>query len=234
MSVFQFKHFQIQQQHAALKVGTDAMILGAFCHWDAPGKLLDIGTGTGVLTLMCAQRFPFREITGLEISEEAVRDAQINAQNNPFDSPISIVHQAVQDFQPDHLFDAIISNPPFFENSLPNEDAQKSLARHTASLPFPELIRHIDRLLTPEGSAWIIVPDTAEIQLETLASKNGLFIKKKIHVEGKPGKHVRTIYCFSRIDSPAEISEFTIRTDSGTYSDAYKVLTKEFHNKALP
>lgn len=233
MGVFQFKHFQIQQQHAALKVGTDAMILGASCQWDDPQRLLDIGTGTGVLALMCAQRFPFKTITGIEISEEAVRDAQINAQNNPFDSPVSIVHQAIQDFEPGTLFDAIISNPPFFENSLPNADEHKSLARHTASLPFPELIQHINRLLSADGSAWIIVPDAAESPLETLASLNGLFLTQKIQVEGKPGKHVRTICCFSRNNTPVKISRFTIRTHSGAYSDEYKVLTKEFHNREV-
>jgi tRNA1Val (adenine37-N6)-methyltransferase len=80
MSIFQFRHFRIQQKHAALKVGTDSMVLGSLCHWESPKRLLDIGTGTGVLALMCAQRFDFKEIIGLEISEQAVLDAQTNAE----------------------------------------------------------------------------------------------------------------------------------------------------------
>ncbi|AEA45947.1 tRNA1(Val) (adenine(37)-N6)-methyltransferase [Fluviicola taffensis] len=233
MPVFQFKHFQIQQKHAALKVGTDSMILGSLCGWENPKRLLDIGTGTGVLALMCAQRFPFQEIIGLEISEEAIIDAQINAQNNPFDTKITIVNQAIQDYKPKEKFDAIISNPPFFENSSKNPNDQKSLARHTESLSFSELLQSITRLLTAEGKAWIIIPFESTENIIQLANANELFIADLITLFGKPKKPTRTILCLIKQISEIQESSLCIRTESGSYTEEYKILTKEFHDREL-
>lgn len=233
MSVFQFKHFQIQQKHAALKVGTDSMVLGSLCHWDNPKRLLDIGTGTGVLSLMSAQRFAFREIIGLEISEQAVLDARINAQNSPFQSPISIVNQAIQDYSSEEGFDAIISNPPFFENSQKNPDEHKTLARHTESLSFSELAQAISRLLTPNGKAWIIVPFESTDNIVQLAKENNLFPMDLITLFGKPDKPTRMILSLGKQEMEIQTSSLCIRTENGSYTDEYKVLTKEFHDRTL-
>ncbi len=233
MPVFQFKHFQVQQEHAALKVGTDSMVLGSLCHWENPKRLLDIGTGTGVLALMCAQRFDFREIIGLEISKQAILDAQLNARNNPFSPHISIVNQAIQEYFPEEQFDAIISNPPFFENSQKNPDEHKSLARHTASLSFPELIQSIARLLSPEGKAWLIVPFESKDNLTALAGKNGLYISDLVEISGKPGKLTRAVLAFEKQPVTTKLYSLCIRTETGSYSEAYKVLTKEFHDREL-
>ena len=233
MSVFKFKHFQIQQDHAALKVGTDSMLLGSLCRWDNPKRLLDIGTGTGVLALMCAQRFALHEIIGLEISEPAVVDAQINAGNNPFSTKISILNQAVQEYQSTEGFDAIISNPPFFENSSKNPDDHKSLARHTESLSFTELMQAISRLLTPNGKAWIIVPFESTENLIELAWKNGLFASDLVEISGKPGKLSRAVLAFEKQPITTKLYSLCIRTETGSYTEAYKVLTKEFHDREL-
>lgn len=233
MSIFQFRHFRIQQKHAALKVGTDSMVLGSLCHWESPKRLLDIGTGTGVLALMCAQRFDFKEIIGLEISEQAVLDAQTNAQNNSFPSQISILNQAIQKYFPEEQFDAIISNPPFFENSQKNPDEHKSLARHTESLSFPELIQSIARLLSPEGKAWLIVPFESKENLIALAGKNGLFVSDLTEISGKPGKLTRVVLAFEKQPVTTKLYSLCIRTETGSYSEAYKVLTKEFHDREL-
>ncbi|MDF3025872.1 MAG: methyltransferase small [Fluviicola sp.] len=233
MSVFNFKHFQIHQKNAALKVGTDSMLLGSLCNWKNPKLLLDIGTGTGVLSLMCAQRFSFEKITGIELSEEAFTDAQINAQNNPFPSKISILNQSIQDYKPAGEFDAIISNPPFFENSSKNPDADKSLARHTESLSFLELIQSIARLLSKDGKAWIIVPFESKEQLIQLAKANDLFVSDLITIFGKPDKATRVILSFEKKASELRISSLCIRTEDGSYTEEYKVLTKEFHDRSL-
>lgn len=233
MSVFQFKHFRIQQKHAALKVGTDSMVLGSLCHWENPKRLLDIGTGTAVLALMCAQRFDFREIIGLEISEQAVLDARINAQNTPFSPHISIVNQAIQDYFPEKQFDAIISNPPFFENSQKNPDEHKSLARHTESLSFSELIQSISRLLSPEGKAWLIVPFDSKENIIQLATDSDLFPVDLITIYGKPNKPTRIILSLGKQNSKVQSSSICIRTENGSYTDEYKVLTKEFHDREL-
>lgn len=233
MSVFRFKHFSIQQQNSALKVGTDAMLLGSLCNWDSPTRLLDIGTGTGVLTLMCAQRFPFREIIGLEIDPEAANEAKQNIFDSPFASPIEIARERIQDYQPEQLFDAIISNPPFFENSSKNENKQSELARHTDTLSYSDLVSAINRLLSPEGKAWIILPNSAEDSIQRLTAQNGLSISHMIYLEGKPGKHVRTIFAIGKVQSETVLSKFTIRNEDGSYSEEYKVLTKEFHDREL-
>ncbi|TSJ48108.1 tRNA1(Val) (adenine(37)-N6)-methyltransferase [Fluviicola chungangensis] len=233
MSVFQFKHFQVQQKHAALKVGTDSMILGSVCHWENPKRLLDIGTGTGILSLMCAQRFNFHEIIGLEISEYAVLDAHFNAQNSPFQSPISIINQPIQQYFPKEPFDAIISNPPFFENSQKNPDEHKSLARHTESLSFPDLIRSISRLLTKTGKAWIIIPFESTESIQRLAEENNLFISELITLFGKPDKPVRMIVSLIKYPLEAQFSSLHIRTENGSYTEEYKALTREFHDRVL-
>jgi tRNA1Val (adenine37-N6)-methyltransferase len=233
MSVFNFKHFQIHQKNAALKVGTDSMLLGSLCNWKNPKRLLDIGTGTGVLSLMCAQRFSFKEIIGIELSEEAFADAQINVQNNPFPSKISILNQAIQEYEPAGEFDAIISNPPFFENSSKNPDTKKSLARHTESLSFLELIQSISRLLSQDGKAWIIVPFASKEQLIQLAKSNDLFAADLITIFGKPDKATRLILSFEKQASEVQISSLCIRTEDGSYTEEYKTLTREFHDRAL-
>lgn len=233
MSVFQFKHFQIQQKHAALKVGTDSMILGSLCDWNSPKRLLDIGTGTGVLSLMCAQRFPFEEIIGIEISEEAFIDAAENAGNSPFQSPISILNQALQDYRSAYLFDAIISNPPFFENSFKNADNQKTLARHTDSLTFEELLRSISKLLSPDGKAWIIIPFEASEAFLQLSEQNNLFPADFITIFGKPGKHTRGVISLQKKQTEVKRSSLCIRDEQGKYTPEYKVLTRDFHDRVL-
>jgi tRNA1Val (adenine37-N6)-methyltransferase len=233
MSVFKFKHFQIQQDHAALKVGTDSMLLGSLCRWDNPKRLLDIGTGTGVLALMCAQRFALDEIIGLEISEPAVVDAQINAGNHPFSAKISILNQAVQEYQSTEGFDAIISNPPFFENSSKNPDDHKSLARHTESLSFTELMQAISRLLTRTGKAWMIVPFESKESIILTAAEYSLFPTDLITIFGKPTKPVRIIISLGKMTQEILSSSLCVRNEIGAYTEEYKILTNQFHDREL-
>ena len=233
MSVFKFKHFQIVQEHAALKVGTDSMLLGALCNWENPKRLLDIGTGTGVLALMCAQRFPFDEITGIELSEEACKDAENNARNNPFPSKIQLINRAIQDYHPAEAFDAIISNPPFFENSQKNQNEHKALARHTESLSFPELIASISRLLTPNGKTWIIVPSESTENILKLAKEHQLFASELITLFGKPEKSTRMILSLVKQEQEPRSYSLCIRNEDGTYTEEYKILTREFHDREI-
>lgn len=233
MSIFNFRHFQITQSNAALKVGTDAMLLGSLCHWDAPENLLDIGTGTGVLALMCAQRFSLKTIVALEMDDAAVIDARNNAENSPFSTPISVVHSSLQDFETGTRFDAIVSNPPYFENSYKNEDGRLTQARHTDSLSYEDLLFHIHRLLTPTGSAWIIVPSDSETRIRELAYDQQLFARTKITVNGKPEKPIRVVLELSKMASKLQESQITVRDTAGNYTEEYKVLTKEFHDREL-
>jgi tRNA1Val (adenine37-N6)-methyltransferase len=139
----------------------------------------------------------------------------------------------MQKYFPEEQFDAIISNPPFFENSQKNPDEHKSLARHTESLSFPELIQSIARLLSPEGKAWLIVPFESKENLIALAGKNGLFVSDLTEISGKPGKLTRVVLAFEKQPVTTKLYSLCIRTETGSYSEAYKVLTKEFHDREL-
>lgn len=235
MSRFDFKHFSILQQHAALKVGTDAMLLGSFAHFESNEHLLDIGTGTGVLALMMAQRFQFENITALEIDENALKDATINFQQSPFDSHFQLLNQDFQTFQAKQLFDAIISNPPYFINSQQNANTSKARARHTESLSYVELINGIERCLSPKGKAWIILPiESLEEFSNLIQATTSLAITQQIIIEGKPGKAVRFIVALVKNKSIImDEQKFVIRNEDNSYTDAYKELTKDFHNKEV-
>ena len=182
---------------------------------------------------MCAQRFSFEEIIGIELSEDTFADARINAQNNPFPAKISMLNQAIQEYEPVERFDAIISNPPFFENSSKNPDAHKSLARHTESLSFLELVQSISNLLSQDGKAWIIVPFESKEQLIQLAKTNELFVSDLITIFGKPNKPTRAILSFEKQVSEIQTSSLCIRTENGSYTQEYKTLTQEFHDRPL-
>lgn len=233
MSSFQFKFFNLQQDHAALKVGTDSMVLGAMCFWENPVRLLDIGCGTGVLSLMCAQRFPFIAIDALEIDPAAVIDARENAQSNPFQSKITIFHQSLQSFHPEYKYDAIICNPPFFEASLKNNSLQKTWARHTDTLSFEVLFTHISKLLTTNGKAWLILPYIAFQKCESIWKRHLLHTEQYIEIHGKKDKPIRFIVCLSKIQQPCTKLQFVIRDENNQFTNEYKSLTLDFHNRLL-
>lgn len=233
MKPFQFKHFSVQQSNAALKVGTDAMILGALCDWENPQHLLDIGTGTGVLSLMAAQRFPFQTITAIDISEQALIDARTNFQNAPFDAEFAAIQTSLQDFACKKQFDAIICNPPYFENSSKNEQEELVIARHTDALPFSILLKRINELLTNNGKAWLIFPADYLKAFEEKLTTTPLHITHEIKIMGKPLKLKRSIVCLEKNNNDRSISYFTIRNEDGTYSEAYKALTIDFHDRIL-
>ncbi len=233
MKPFQFKHFTIQQSHAALKVGTDAFLLGSFCDWQSPQHLLDIGTGTGVLSIMAAQRFPLQTITAIDISEQALIDARTNFQNAPFDVEFAAIQSSLQDFTCIKQFDAIICNPPYFENSSKNEQKELTIARHADALPFRELIQKINALLSNEGKAWLIFPADYLKAFEEKLKTSQMYITHEIKIMGKPMKLKRSIVCLEKNNNDRSISYFTIRNEDGSYSEAYKALTIDFHDRIL-
>jgi len=233
MKPFGFKHFSIRQTQAAMKVGTDSMLLGALCNFEGASALLDIGTGTGVLALMIAQRFNPETLTAVEMDDLAFEDARENLEKNPFTTKIDLVHTDIRSFNPGKLFDGIITNPPFFENSSQSSNAERNLARHTNELSFEELFTVSSGLLKPSGKLWIILPaDSTENNCKT-AAKAGLFLQTLISIEGKPGKTVRSVMEFGKTTIPVTSSNFTVRNENGSYTDAYIELTKEFHGVDL-
>lgn len=233
MSVFHFKHFSIFQDQADLKVGTDAMLLGAFSTFASPNSILDIGTGTGVLSLMMAQKYPKCTITALEINPTAFELANYNFDNNQLGKYCSAQLTAVQDFKASIKFDGIISNPPYFEESLKNNSIGKSLARHTDSLSFDALFSITSDLLSETGSAWFIIPYLGFNRVQEIIQSNDLFIKRLIEVEGKPENKVRVIIELGKQQSFYLSETFVIRDEDNKYTEEYVELTKDFHNKSL-
>jgi tRNA1Val (adenine37-N6)-methyltransferase len=233
MSVFHFKHFSIFQEQADLKVGTDSMLLGAFAKFENPKRILDIGTGTGVLSLMLAQKYPETELSALEINPFAFDLAKSNFENNLLGSNCSVQLSALQDFQTPVKFDGIISNPPYFEDSLKNNKEGKSLARHTDSLSYEDLFSKSSNLLSDTGSAWFILPFLSLNRVQEIIESNDLFINRLIEVEGKPGQKVRVILELGKQQTKTLIETFVIRDEENNYTDEYVDLTKEFHNKSV-
>ena len=154
-SFFKFQQFTVRQEHCAMKVGTDGTLLGA---WANGGRsVLDIGTGTGLIALMMAQRFPEARVTAIDIDQAACLQAHDNVAASPFASRIQIVQADVADYEAEP-FDVIVSNPPYFVESLTCPDYQRTTARHTASLTYQTLMCSAFRLLSDEGRFSVIIP----------------------------------------------------------------------------
>lgn len=233
MSVFHFKHFSIFQEEADLKVGTDSMLLGAFAEFNKPKNILDIGTGTGVLSLMIAQKYPETLIKAIEIKTLAFDLAKQNFENNFLGKNCSVELITLQDFHPNLKFDGIISNPPYFIDSLKNNSEGKSIARHTETLPFEELISKSKDLLSENGSAWFIFPYLSYKHVFEIIETNQLHINRLIEIEGKQGNKVRVILEIGKQKKDYQIEAFVIRDKENNYTDEYVELTKEFHNKSV-
>lgn len=146
---FNFKYFSVQQNHCAMKVGTDGVLLGAWAHGGS--HVLDIGSGTGLLCLMMAQRFPEAMIDGVEIDEKAAKQSIDNIVRSPFASKISIYHSRIQDYHPTAAYDAIVTNPPFFSNGVEAKDTSRNMARHSIELTFDEIFMFAKEWMTKEG-----------------------------------------------------------------------------------
>lgn len=176
---FQFKQFTIHQKHCAMKVGTDGTLLGAWAQVpSASARILDIGTGTGLIALMMAQRFPKASVLGIDIDPDAVMQAKDNVAASSFASRITICHKNILDFKDSVGFDAIVSNPPFFVDALTCPDHQRTMARHTLSLTYEGLMKSAFRLLKPDGFFSLVIPSENRTLLDKDAYLAGFFFSR--------------------------------------------------------
>ncbi len=233
MSVFRFKEFEIIQVNSALKVGTDAMVFGAFVNAEGKRNALDIGSGTGVLSLMVAQRNELLKIEGIEIDDGAIQDCHLNFETSKWSSNLMLHHGDFLNFDFKNQFDLIITNPPFYFNGLLSDSNSINLAKHNASLPFDNLFRKVSELLTPIGDFWIIIPYELEENISSLAENVGLIVNRKIIVFAKKDRPSRLIFSFSNVEKPIIEDSIIIRESTGNYSDQYKSLTQDFHGTKL-
>ena len=173
---FAFKRFVVRQERCAMKVGTDGCLLGA---WARGGQhILDVGTGTGLIAMMMAQRFPESSVMAVDIDSEAVLQAQENVDGSPFRKQITVQRTDFLKWDADGKYDAIVSNPPFFIDSLTSPDAQRSVARHTVTLTYEELMRKSYALLSDEGECSVVVPFDCRSSMEGAAAIAGFVLSR--------------------------------------------------------
>ena len=230
--MFTFRQFAVDDSMTAMKVGTDGVLLGA---WGAGGtSILDIGTGSGLIALMMAQRFPQALVTAIDIDADACRQAVANAAASPFGSRITVVNASLQDFAATAMpqsFDAIVSNPPYFQNSLLSPDARRTAARHTASLSFRDLMGGARRLLADGGVMSVIGPADAESDMEGEAIISGMSVAATVAVSTRQGKRPRR-FMARLVNGPAttyDHSDVILTASDGRRSEWYHELTKEFY-----
>ena len=229
MGNFRFKQFEIEQDRCAMKVGTDGVLLGA---WAQGGcRILDIGSGTGLISLMMAQRFPEAEVVGIDMDVDACGQARENVMASPFRDRVEIVCCRLQDFGAIGVFDAIVSNPPFFVDSLKNPDSKRMMARHTDSLPFRDLFAGVKRLLSDDGIFSAIVPVEVVEQFVAESCILGFYLIRKCGVrtvERKQPKRFMLSFAKHRI-SPYEEHVETMMDSQGNRSEWYRKITEEFY-----
>ena len=231
MAGFRFKQFAIEQEDVAMKVGTDGVLLGAWAACDGAKRILDIGTGTGVIALMSAQRNTEAKIYAVEIDETATRRARSNFEMSPWAERLEVENCAVQEFDPNEKFDLIISNPPYFIDSLLPPGAKRSTARHTHDLSFEELDKAVCRLLADGGKFALILP-TAEF--EKYLSLTQLHLARRCDIHPTMGASTKRIMAEFSKSKTAEIVRETVtieREKRGDYTDEYRTLTKDFYLK---
>lgn len=229
---FSFKQFTIRHDRCAMKVGTDGVLLGAWTDIRHSRRILDIGTGTGLISLMLAQRQADATITAIDIDAEAVNQAQENIQDSPWKERITAVLQDLKTYRPQELFDTIVSNPPYFIDSLKCLDSQRNTARHTDTLDMHTLLYQTSLLLTPEGRFSIVLPAEQTNTLIEAAGRVGLYPSRHTAVITRPGlAPKRTLMEFTRQKEAFQTEELVIELERHEYSEAYIALTKDFYLK---
>ena len=229
--MFHFRQFSLSDENAAMKTGTDAVLLGAWASVPSAGKILDIGTGSGILALMMAQRSQ-AEIDAVEIDAGSASQAISNIGISPWRDRIKVFHSAVQDYAGSCLstYELIISNPPFFSNSLKAPDPQRSRAKHNDSLPVGQLMLASSELLSPAGCLSLIFPWDAKETWLGSARSQGLYANRLTVVIPREGKTPVRVMAEFRKTSPALAeSQLIIRSADGSYTQEYKELTSEFY-----
>ena len=230
---FKFKQFQVKQDRSVFKVGTDSVLLGAWADVSVTGTVLDIGTGTGLLVLMLAQRCR-ASITGIEIDEPSYRQAAENAALSPWSGRINIRHTSLQDYMlsADKTFDLIICNPPYFKDSMKSGNIAKDMARHDTGLSLEELINGVTTLMAPRGRFCLVLPSERYEDIIILCDHNELFLSRELAVKPTvslpPGRHLLEF----RRTGPGQIDRKEIaieRSARHDYTDDYREMTGEYY-----
>ena len=230
--MFRFKQFSIAQDKCAMKVGTDGTLLGAWAKADNPKHILDIGTGTGLIAMMMAQRFENAQVNAIELDINASKQAAENFQNTRWNNRLIPEHISLQNFQHKASFDLIVSNPPYFENNLKAKKKQRKQARHTDTLSFESLIEYSSKLLSKNGSLAIILPSEKKSKVEKIAKNHELHINRLCWVKGtEKTKIKRVLLQFTFQENRLEETTLIIEKKRHVYTNEYTQLCKDFYLK---
>ncbi|MBF90376.1 MAG: tRNA (adenine-N(6)-)-methyltransferase [Flavobacteriales bacterium] len=230
--MFRFKKFGIMQDKCAMKVGTDGTLLGAWVKAKSPEQILDIGTGTGLIAMMLAQRFVNAQIKAIEIDSNASQQTAENFQNTPWINRLFLEHISLQEFQHAPSFDLIVSNPPYFENNLKANNKKRTQARHTDTLSFETLIECSSKLLNKNGSLAIILPSESKDKVEAIAQKNHLHLNRLCWVKGTEKTAIkRALLQFSFQEKLLEENTLVVEKERHVYTEEYTEMCKEFYLK---
>lgn len=233
-SYFQFKQFTIHHDRCAMKVGTDGVLIGAWAPSIPEADILDIGCGSGLITLMMAQRYPISHVTAVEIDSEATIQARENISNTPFAQRIEVINA---DFNKFHFpegkkYQTIVSNPPYFEETLGTlaSSPTRINARHTESLSFEDLITNSASLLADNGQFSVIIPYTSASTFISICAIHGLYLSHRCDVRNSSTKQFkRTLLTFTTTITNTIQDVLTLRTSENKYTTEYQQLTKEFY-----
>jgi len=236
LSIFQFKKFSVNQDRCAMKVGTDGVLLGAWCPIDNnPFSVLDIGAGTGILSLLLAQRSNVSQIDAIEIDEDAYEQCVENFESSPWGDRLFCFHASLDEFidEPEDQYDIIISNPPFYSEDYKTGSEKRDLARFQEAMPFEDLIEAADLLLSENGIFSIIIPFAEEEKFINLCAQVELYPIKITRVKGMPSTEIkRSLMAFKRYElSVLTADELIIETARHQYTEDYIALTKDFYLK---
>lgn len=229
-SIFTFKQFSLSHGNPGLKISTEACILGAWAHSFAEGKILDIGTGCGLLACMLAQSNPTVQIDAIEIHPEVASLAVENAKNSPFKNQIHIINEDIRFLSTEDRYDFIISNPPFFYNHLPATLEDKQIALHDDELHFMDLIITIKKRLKPGGKFTIIYPKKVMDKFEKEMKNNGLFVHKFLNVFPTPQSKLLRVICLGSSQKQTQTLEnLYIKDLNNEYTDSFKKLLNPYY-----
>ncbi|ASV29682.1 tRNA1(Val) (adenine(37)-N6)-methyltransferase [Maribacter cobaltidurans] len=232
---FKFKQFTVHQDRCGMKIGTDGVLLGA---WTAVEQelesILDIGAGTGIISLMLAQRSDAPTIDAIEIDADAYEQCVDNFEASPWGNRLYCYHAGLDEFvdEIDDRYDLIISNPPFYSEAVASGDVSRDLARQNSALPFKELLQAVSILLSDSGIFSVIIPYKEETEFLKMAANFGLFPKRVTHIRGHmktPFK--RSLIEFSRTKEAVVAYELTIEKERHSYTQEYIDLTQDFYLK---
>ena len=229
--MFKFKKFSIVQEKSAMKVGTDGVLLGSWVALEGASRILDIGTGTGVIALMLAQRSS-ASVTGIEIDEESASEAISNVGDSPFVEQVKVQHVSLQDFDSKLPFDLLVCNPPFFTGGTLTDHNNTSIARHTIRLSHNDLLRSAQRLLTKEGRLAVVLPFMEGHQLINIAKSYGFYplrITEVKPLEHKPIERLLIELSQDKLETPSLDTLVIQKEGRNNYTEGYIELTKDFY-----